>query len=901
MSTNQHDNDVILAQLLSFGFDESICQRAITCNKTVEEATEWILNTLDENSGSRTSSNNTLVLRPPESYERASAPMMIDAEQSASSSSTSNPTIISRYSTPENESEYTEKSKAKAAKVAEELKRSKLLEKEARKKTLLAIKEDRENLKLRRLNPKTDGGSPASSSSISTPPQKIEQSDSTLIQIRLSTGQAIRQNFLNTALVSDLFSWVISKNEPSKKFQLVIPFPRKVFGDDEMGSTLTDAGLVPNASLNVVKLDMPSIATQAPINSIPSSITSNIGSDDSNNNGSSGSNTGQLLPNVPNPFAGQQIPPPNLPQQLPPPNLPQQLPPPVPMQQGLPPNLPQQLPPPIPVQPGILHPLMNVQPGIPPRIPGRLPQNPIPPLLHHPMHARSLPFSGTSFRLNSNQPSQQPILQQDSDDDSDDEEKRKRIAEAVQARVRAEDSASTDDSQHTKHGIRREVGSLKSKCAYFLLTTTTSMKTLRFLSRLSSDICELLVDELIKLDNNLQNIILDNYKTTDSLLEVISNTQSSSVTKVSLRNCDLITDNGFNCLQELHYLEYLDVMSCRIRDRTLPFLKDFGELRALNLSKTKVTMNGLRILFASCAFASTLEDLNLSYCPGVGGKTVFADLQPLQNLRRLNLDSVQLTPPLVPVKPSSFKNLEMLDLSRTRLCDQDVMKIICQFKNMVELVLIETIGIGQFGLKWMAKEFKSLNFINFPNREEELDDILQDFSELPLVKMDLTGFINVSDAGIMYLAEAKSLTFLSLSGTKLTDAGMVALKDLVNLVELYLDRTLITDAGVAYLDGLRELTHLSLNKTRIKNASLSIIRKSTFATRKLKYLNVGHTRVTDKGVKELKGLPHLSFLNLDFTKVSLSCRNILADIPSLQPVRLNGITKETCDDEYYDI
>ncbi|KAF0517367.1 RNI-like protein [Gigaspora margarita] len=181
---------------------------------------------------------------------------------------------------------------------------------------------------------------------------------------------------------------------------------------------------------------------------------------------------------------------------------------------------------------------------------------------------------------------------------------------------------------------------------------------------------------------------------------------------------------------------------------------------------------------------------------------------------------------------------------------------------MIELILIETVGIGQFGLKWMAKEFKSLNLINFPNREEELDDILQDFSELPLIKMDLTGFINVTDSGIMHLAGAKSLTFLSLSGTKLTDVGISALK------------------------GLRDLTHLSLNKTRIKNASLSTIRKSTFSNRKLKYLDVRYTRVTDKGVKELRGLPHLSFLNLDFTQVSLSCRNILAEV---------------CDDEYYDV
>ncbi|KAF0517374.1 RNI-like protein [Gigaspora margarita] len=793
MSTNQQDEDTILAQLLTFGFDEWICQRAIARTKTVEEATEWILNTLDENSGNRTtSSNNTLVLRQPESSERASAPMMVDTEQlsSAASSSTSKPMLTSRYS--DDDSEYTKEAKAKAAKAAEEMKRSKLLEKEARKKTLLAIKEDRENLKLRKISHKADNSSSASSSTLSTlstPPQKTEQSDSTLIQIRLSTGQAIRQKFLNTAFVSDLFNWVVNYNEPSKKFQLVLPFPRKVFGDDEMGSTLADVGLVPNASLNVVKLDAPSIiAVQTPMNRVTNSITQNDlnnydSSDDDDDDGDN--SIGQLLPNVPNPRVGQHHPPLNLPQQLPPP---------IPVQQGPPPNLPQQLPPPIPTQPGNpanVFPPIPAQPGIPINVPplahGQFPPNMGPPPLNHRMLARPFPFSGTGFRLTNNQPI---LQQQDSDDDFDDEEKRQRIAEAVQARVHADNSV--NDSQQVKHGIKREVKTLKSRCAYcvaVLLTTATSMRTLQSLSNVSADVGELLVNELIKLEKldvltfkrftncNLQNIILDNYfKASDSLLERISDTQSSSVTKVSLRNCELITDNGFDCLQDLRYLEYLDVVSCRIRDRTLPFFKDFSELRTLNLSKTKVTMNGLRTLFADCAFASTLEDLNLSYCSGVGGKTVFADLQPLQNLRCLNLDSVQLTPPLVPVKPSSFRNLEVLDLSRTRLCDQDVMKIICQFKNMIELILIETVGIGQFGLKWMAKEFKSLNLINFPNREEELDDILQDFSELPLIKMDLTGFINVTDSGIMHLSGAKSLTFLSLSGTKLTDVGMSALK-----------------------------------------------------------------------------------------------------------------------------
>ncbi|RIB23848.1 hypothetical protein C2G38_2170072 [Gigaspora rosea] len=778
MSTNQQDKDTILAQLITFGFDEWICQRAITHTKTVKEATEWILDTLD----------------------RASEPIMVDTEQlsSAASSSTSKPMVKSRYS--DDDSEYTNEAKAKAAKAAEEMKRSNLLEKEARKKTLLAIKEDRENLKLRKISHKADSSNSASSSTLSTlstPPQKTEQSDSTLIQIRLSTGKAIRQKFLNR-----LF----------KKFQLVSPFPRKVFGDDEMGSTLADVGLVPNTSLNVVKLDAPSIvAVQTPMNRVTSSIIQKDLNRVSNFITQNYLNNDDLV-------------------------MMMMLPPPIPVQQGPPPNLPHQLPPPKPTQPGNpanVFPPIPAQPGIPINAPplahGQFPPNMGPPLLHH------------------------------------DEEKRQRIAEAVQARVHADNSVNA--SQHVKH---------------VLLTTASSMRTLQSLSNVSADVGELYIEFFSFITHTIilylktfvdwmhsRDLQTDNYfKASDSLLEIISDTQSSSVTKVSLRNCELITDNGFDCLQDLQYLEYLDVMSCRIRDRTLPYFKGFNELRTLNLSKTKVTMNGLRTLFAECAFASTLEDLNLSYCSGVGGKTVFADLQPLQNLRRLNLDSVQLTPPLVPVKPSSFRNLEVLDLSRTRLCDQDVMKIICQFKNMIELILIETVGIGQFGLKWMAKGKKNSNLlINFPNREEELDDILQDFSELPLIKMDLT----VIESDLFYF----SLTFLSLSGTKLTDVGMSALKDLENLVELYLDRTSITDAGIVYLDGLRDLTHLSLNKTRIKNASLSTIRKSTFANRKLKYLDVGYTRVTDKGVKELRGLPHLS-LNLDFTHVSLSCRNILA-------------------------
>ncbi|RIA99893.1 hypothetical protein C2G38_1473899 [Gigaspora rosea] len=134
----------------------------------------------------------------------------------------------------------------------------------------------------------------------------------------------------------------------------------------------------------------------------------------------------------------------------------------------------------------------------------------------------------------------------------------------------------------------------------------SSMRTLQSLSNVSAVVGKLLVNELIKLEKldaltfkrftncNLQNIILDNYfKASDSLLEIISDTQNSSVTKVSLRNCELITDNGFDCLQAVGF-EIVFYLTLKYLYKIL----EFNELRTLNLSKTKVTMNGLRTLFA---------------------------------------------------------------------------------------------------------------------------------------------------------------------------------------------------------------------------------------------------------------------------------------------------------------
>lgn len=72
---------------------------------------------------------------------------------------------------------------------------------------------------------------------------------------------------------------------------------------------------------------------------------------------------------------------------------------------------------------------------------------------------------------------------------------------------------------------------------------------------------------------------------------------------------------------------------------------------------------------------------------------------------------------------------------------------------------------------------------------------------LPLVDLDLTGFLFVTDEAILTLEAAQHLQILSLSGTKLTDIGAAVFVHLSSLKVLSLERTSITDKAIEYMRG----------------------------------------------------------------------------------------------------
>jgi len=79
---------------------------------------------------------------------------------------------------------------------------------------------------------------------------------------------------------------------------------------------------------------------------------------------------------------------------------------------------------------------------------------------------------------------------------------------------------------------------------------------------------------------------------------------------------------------------------------------------------------------------------------------------------------------------------------------------------------------------------------------------------------------DVTDAGLVYLAQMTSLKFLLLSGPQVTDAGLTHLKEMTSLLELTLKDTEVTDAGLVHLKGLASLQKLDLSGSKVSGAGV---------------------------------------------------------------------------------
>ena len=143
-------------------------------------------------------------------------------------------------------------------------------------------------------------------------------------------------------------------------------------------------------------------------------------------------------------------------------------------------------------------------------------------------------------------------------------------------------------------------------------------------------------------------------------------------------------------------------------------------------------------------------------------------------------------------------------------------------------------------------------------QESQLDD--DDLARVaPLTRLkhlNISGNVDVTDAGLVHLARLTELAYLDVGFTSVGDDGLDRLVHLRQLRTLILngldDDGQLTDAGLRRLLPLDGLEQLRLNGADITDASVDTLMRFT----KLTTLDVSQSKVSDAGFHRLEaGLP----------------------------------------------
>ncbi|MCY2964390.1 MAG: hypothetical protein NT069_12265 [Planctomycetota bacterium] len=100
--------------------------------------------------------------------------------------------------------------------------------------------------------------------------------------------------------------------------------------------------------------------------------------------------------------------------------------------------------------------------------------------------------------------------------------------------------------------------------------------------------------------------------------------------------------------------------------------------------------------------------------------------------------------------------------------------------------------------------------------------------------------------------------------TKIGNDQLAPLKDLMRLAQLNLRGQEITDDGVVHIANQKTLVKLHLEKTKITDKALEVVK----GLENLEYLNLFGTEIGDAGLAHLEGLKKLKSLYLWMTKVT---------------------------------
>lgn len=314
----------------------------------------------------------------------------------------------------------------------------------------------------------------------------------------------------------------------------------------------------------------------------------------------------------------------------------------------------------------------------------------------------------------------------------------------------------------------------------------------------------------------LPNLVIFNAggeTTTDRYLEALRHVKQLKTIRIP---GSLITDDGLKYLVELPELETLDVRRCReLTNGGMQHVKKMRSLRYLDLSldfvmlpKNYITQEGVCELTG----LPSMTELILNNIPM--NDEGCRKISELRNLKHLWINGGDLTDVGL-AHLSKLTELEHLELVNTKITDAGLESLLA-FRKLQHLHLGTTIPISDTGLETLAKLSNlQVLFLPYHQSPQMTTAGISKFNALPELRV-LSASSSLKDdptAPPMNLSNLKQLRQLYLS--PLRDDDLISIANLPKLEWLLFGGDTISDKGLSYLSNLKTLTRLQLGQANL--------------------------------------------------------------------------------------
>ena len=350
-------------------------------------------------------------------------------------------------------------------------------------------------------------------------------------------------------------------------------------------------------------------------------------------------------------------------------------------------------------------------------------------------------------------------------------------------------------------------------------------------------------------------------------LSALDSLQSDDIQFLNLRDTDL-NDEGLTHVGRLAGLRVAELRHTRITDAGSAHLANLYNLKEISLDAFGVERDGF----------------------GVGDEAMKV-LGQLPALECVGLRLTKVTDAGLAAL-CDCQTLTQLDLSGTKVSDAGMMHLqrLPKLNSLRLGVYEEGANITDEGLKVVGElvKLKHLNLSGTKITERGLAH-LEKLSNLEDLSLDNT---NIKEAGLASLEPLQALKRLRLyTRHPTTDVGAEHLAKLKSLERLT-EHLHVTDQGVALLATLPELSELELSGKGVTDASATTIA----GMKSLKWLHVQECPITDATLEALASAPKLEYLLLSRTKVTGDGYRNLRTVPPLRILDINfGLRDEQAD------